>query len=274
MENQGKFWLALFKGDIPVLNLPTDYPRPRLKSSAGWITRSTMGPEKTRQLKELALTTDTTLYMVLFAIYNLLLHKLSGDEDIVVGTPLAGRRHADLLPIAGMFVNTLVLRNHVDQNKTFIQFLKDIKTKTLHAFENQEFSFENLVSQVVTRRDTSRHPLFDVFFALQNMEIPEIEIPGLKLKPYEENLKKVSRFDMSFILIEVENRLLILVEYCTALFKEETIKMFIKNFNQVISAVIENRDIQIKDITIDQGFLEVKGDMSGVEFGFEKMVNN
>ena len=149
-----------------------------------------------------------------------------------------------------------------------------MKTRTLKAFENQDYNFEQLVSQVVKQRDLGRNPLFDAFFTLQNMEIPEVEIPGLKLKPYEENLRKVSRFDISMFLTERENRLQVRVEYSTALFSEETIRMFIKNYNQVAAAVLENREIQLKDITIDQGFQEVKAESSEVEFGFENAIKD
>ncbi|WP_144028945.1 condensation domain-containing protein, partial [Paenibacillus tyrfis] len=135
-------------------------------------------------LRQLAAQTGSTLYMVLLAAYTALLHKYTGQEDVIVGTPIAGRPHADLESIIGMFVNTLALRHYPAGEKTFHDYVHEVKETSLKAFENQDYPFEALVDKLNLKRDMSRHPLFDTMFVLQNTEQGEEEIEGLQFKPY------------------------------------------------------------------------------------------
>ena len=214
MQEQEVYWLSEFEGEVPVLNLPGDYARPLVQEFEGAAIRFPIGNETTEKLKTLALEEGVTLYMLLLAVYNVLLAKISGQEDIVVGSPLAGRRRADLENVIGMFVNTLPIRNYPQGNITFKDFLKDLKTRTLNAFENQDYPFEELVQQAEVTRDVSRNPLFDVMFTFQNIEGLSEEIPGLqspegtlKLTPYEyEN--KIAKFDLILNAEESDNKIL------------------------------------------------------------------
>ncbi|MCP4153045.1 MAG: non-ribosomal peptide synthetase, partial [bacterium] len=135
-KQQEETWLNLFSGEIPVLNLPTDYPRPEIHSFEGHKISFVLSKEAILSLKETAKETNTTLYMVILSIFTILLSKLSAQEDIIVGTPVAGRRHADLENIIGMFVNTLPMRSYPNGNKTVEEYLKEVKENTLNAFEN------------------------------------------------------------------------------------------------------------------------------------------
>jgi amino acid adenylation domain-containing protein len=267
LKKQEEYWLEMFKGEIPLLNLPLDFPRPTIKSYEGTVMETAIDPKNTKKLKQLAQQEDVTLYMLVLAVYFMLLSKLSGREDIVVGTPSAGRNHADLEPVIGMFVNTIALRNTPAGNKTSRNFIKEVKTQTLRAFENQDYKFEKLVEKLAVKKDLGRSPLFDVFFAFQNMEIPEIQILGLKLKPVDFETR-VSRFDMGFHVFEETNRLEILVEYCTRLFKPGTINRFIKNFNEIIGHILENPDILIKDIKISHELTQVETIIPEMDLGF------
>ncbi|HLP58794.1 MAG TPA: condensation domain-containing protein, partial [Candidatus Deferrimicrobium sp.] len=174
---QGEFWEKEFEGEIPVLELPADYARPAVYSFEGNKINFEINKETAGALKTLALETGTTLYMLLLALYTIFLSKLSNREDIVVGTPVAGRRHDDLEKIIGMFVNTLATRNYPAGEKMFRDFLAEVKEKTLKAFENQEYPYEDLVEKVTAIRDVSRNPLFDTMFVLQNTGSQEIAIP-------------------------------------------------------------------------------------------------
>jgi amino acid adenylation domain-containing protein len=267
IKKQEKFWLDQFKGEIPVLNLPVDFPRPKVKSSEGAVKRSMIDSETLKRLKQLAVEEEISLYMVILAIYNILLSKLSGQEDIIVGTPNAGRGHPDLEPIIGMIVNTTTLRNYPSADKTVKAFLHEIKQNTLQAFENQDYKFEKLVEQVLVNKDLGRSPLFDVFFAFQNMEMPELQITGLKLKPYEYE-SHVSRFDMGFHVYEAGNRLVVLVEYCSRLLREETIDMFVENFKEITAAVLGDRNIQLADIEISGALEPVETAVPSMDLGF------
>ncbi|MBJ8191330.1 hypothetical protein JDS79_31575, partial [Bacillus cereus] len=154
--------------DIPLLNLPGDYPRPRQRSFAGGSLEFSLSSDCATSLRKLATESGATLFMVLLAAYNVFLSRYSGQEDIVVGTPVAGRSHVQLERMLGMFVNTLTLRNAPVQEKTFRQFLDEVKDNALNAFEHQDYPFDMLVNRLHLQRDLSRNPLFDTMFRLQN----------------------------------------------------------------------------------------------------------
>jgi hypothetical protein len=234
LKQQEAYWLEQFKGDIPALNLPTDYMRPALQSFAGRVSKFEMDREDTRLLKLLAHQEGTTLFIVLLSIYTIFLAKLGGQEDIVVGTPVAGRRHADLESVIGMFVNTLALRNFPLRTRTLNQFLKETKERAINAFENQDYPYENLVETVAVRRDTSRNPLFDTVFLLQNVDFPALEIPGMTLTPYDFETN-ISKFDLSLYGCESNETIIFSVEYCTKIFKQDTINRFITYFRTDVS---------------------------------------
>jgi tyrocidine synthetase-3 len=249
IKQQEVFWLQEFSGEIPVLNLPTDYIRPVVQSFEGAVSSFEIHQPVASALKSLANEKGATLYMTLLSLYLVFLTKISNQEDIVVGTPVVGRQHADLEGIIGMFVNTLALRNYPVSEKAFGDFLKEVKTRTLEAFQNQDYPFEDLVERVVANRDTSQNPVFDVMFVFQNMEMPGIDIPGLLLKPYEyEN--KTSKFDLNLGSMEKDNKLIFSLEYSTKLFKEEKVRKFVGYFKNIIKSIIENPGIRIADIEI------------------------
>jgi tyrocidine synthetase-3 len=252
IKEQEEFWQTNFDDEIPVLLLPCDYDRPVSQSFEGNSMVFAVTDEETAALRNLGQGEDATLFMVLLGLFNILLSKLSGQEDIVVGTPLAGRRHADLQSVVGMFVNTLALPNQPDGEKTFSVFLKEIKENTLKAFENQDYQFEDLVEHAGVNRDMGRNPLFDVMLSLQNLDIPKIEIPGLKLKPYG-NTSEISKFDLTLYAIEGPDSLAFRFEYCTKLFKESTIERFKNYFKKIITDVVEDRDRKLSDIEIITG---------------------
>ncbi|MCP5054060.1 MAG: hypothetical protein GY940_43225, partial [bacterium] len=202
-----------------------------------------LSADETGNLRNVAMETGSTLFMVLLSLTTILLSKLSGQEDIVIGTPIAGRRHADLEKIIGMFVNTLAMRNYPGGGKTVKLFLQEVKERTLNTFENQEYQFEDLVERAAVRRDTGRNPLFDVMFSMQNMEpVPgqtgdsqtsSGEITSPEPGPHGfENI--ISKFDMTLTALE-GTELSIQFTYNTALFKRESIQRFTGYFKNIIS---------------------------------------
>ncbi|HLP62188.1 MAG TPA: amino acid adenylation domain-containing protein, partial [Candidatus Deferrimicrobium sp.] len=190
-----------------------------------------------------------TLYMVLLATYTLFLAKVTNQEDMIVGSPVAGRRHADLEKIIGMFVNTLAMRNFLPGEKSFSDYLVEVKENTLKAFENQDYPYEDLVERLVTGRDTSRNPLFDTMFVLQNAHIQALEIPGLHLTPHEYG-HKTAKFDLTLSAVEEEGRLLLTFEYCTQLFKAETIDRFITYFKNIVDQVSADKYRKLSNFEI------------------------
>ena len=246
---QGEFWRGLFAEEIPVLALPIDNARPVVQSFAGNRIKFALSNDISAALNTMALKTETTLYMVLLSLYNIFLAKLSGQEDIVIGTPIAGRRHADLEKIIGMFVNTLALRNYPVAGKTWFDFLYEVKESTLKAFDNQEYQYEDIVDEVVVTRDISRNPLFDTLFTLQNEATQAMAIPGLTFSTYQQE-RKTAKFDLSLTVLEVDKKLELTFEYSTHLFNENTIERFITYFNNTVSAVLNNTDTTISAIQI------------------------
>ncbi|KAF6614167.1 AMP-binding protein, partial [Paenibacillus sp. EKM102P] len=164
MQRQEAYWLDTFQGELPVLDLSTDFARPAVQSTAGDTIEFVLEREVSERLKELAAHTGATLYMVLLAAYTTLLHKYTGQEDIVVGTPIAGRPHAELESLVGVFINTLAMRNYPSSDKSFLDYLQEVKEHALRAYEHQDYPFEELVEKLNVTRDTSRNALFDTMF--------------------------------------------------------------------------------------------------------------
>ncbi|MGE5342598.1 MAG: amino acid adenylation domain-containing protein [Candidatus Omnitrophota bacterium] len=253
LKEQESFWLKEFAGEIPLINLPTDYPRPAKLTFDGDVFHFEIDESLTDQLKSIAKSYGETLYMLLFAIYNVLLAKLTNQEDIVVGTVTAGRSHPDLERIIGMFLNTLALRNYPSSNKTFEDFLTEVKILTFTAFDNQDYPYEELVSKVASRVDAGRNPLFDVVFGLENEAdstgyLSEVAIPD-KSKPYDFGTRN-SKFDVTLACFEVEGGMECTFEYKTKLFKPETIQRFASYFKRIIKAICESPGQKISHIPI------------------------
>ncbi|MCP4154507.1 MAG: AMP-binding protein, partial [bacterium] len=263
---QEAYWLETAAGEIPVLELPVDYRRPEIQRFEGDDVAIEIATPQTGKLKQIALESGSTLYMVILAIFNILLSRLAGQEDIIVGTPVAGRRHADLFKIIGMFVNTLPLRNYPASSKTFGEFLDELKGTTSLAFENQEYPFEELVEKVSVNRDASRNPLFDVMFNHNNIdEDTEGEKsgerkpgspPGEKQKQGKtpgketEYIRQVAKFDITLNSLQKTGNLFLAFQYSTSLFKAKTIARFVSYFEKILSSVIQNPNVKLANIRI------------------------
>ncbi|MBO3797205.1 condensation domain-containing protein, partial [Bacillus subtilis] len=249
LKKQEEYWLNKFAGEIPVLNIPTDFSRPPSQSFEGDSLSFSIDKEQADRLKKLATDKGTTMYMVLLSAYNILLSKYTGQEDIIVGSPIAGRQHEDLKRMMGMFVNTLAMRNYPEGHKTYERFLEEVKDNALSAYENQDYPFEELVEQLKITRDLSRNPLFDTMFVLQNMDMKQMELNGLKILPYQlEN--KTAKFDITFNVAETKGRIDCVLEYCTKLFEKGTIERFFKHYQSILKIIVDQPSIQLSDIEI------------------------
>ncbi|MCP4146715.1 MAG: AMP-binding protein, partial [bacterium] len=249
LKKQGDYWKTQFAETPPILDLPLDHPRPLVRSFAGNVVQMDIGEEETRRLKRAASEEDATLFMALCAVYTVFLAKMTNQEDIVVGSPLANRSHADLEPLIGMFVNTLPLRNFPTPGMSFTQFLNRVKERTLEAFEHQDYPFAHLVEAVVQDRAPDRNPLFDTMFVLQNLENAAVRIPGLKLTPIEQT-KNVSKFDLTLEVEELDGGLRFHFEYCTALFKHDTALRFAGYLKNLLCLVLEEPGQPIAQLNI------------------------
>ncbi len=244
-QKQEAYWLEQFAGELPVLNLPTDFTRPAVQTFAGDRVAFVLDSALSRALNKLANETGTTLYMVLLASYGILLAKLTGQDDVIVGSPIAGRPHAEVANTVGMFVNTLAMRTYPHEKKTFAAYLQEVKQTALGAYESQDYPFEELVGKVQVQRDMSRNPLFDTMFVLQNMDMQELKMEGAHLEPYAFEYK-IAKFDMSLFMTEQNDAIACSMEYNTALFKRETIERWIGHFTELLRHITAEPDVKLE----------------------------
>ncbi|MDD4111511.1 MAG: amino acid adenylation domain-containing protein [Herbinix sp.] len=249
MKEQERYWLSILSDELPILNLPLDYQRPKTQSLVGETIRLTLNRDITDSLKQLANKTETTLYMVFLALYNILLMKYTSQEDIIIGSPISGRRYADLENMLGMYVNTLVMRNYPKNEYTFLQFLNHVKENSLNAFKNQDYQFSKLVEKLGVKRDLSRNPIFDTMFVFQNMGLSDMSIDGLNFK-FEDYETGISKLDLTLEVIEENDLLYVNFEYCTKLFMRETIECMADYFINIIKTVIQNPQISLQKIEL------------------------
>ncbi|WP_434284402.1 amino acid adenylation domain-containing protein, partial [Clostridium botulinum] len=250
MKKQEEYWINRFSDEIPVLNMPTDYERPAMQSFEGDSVSFELSEDTTLKLRKLTRETGTTMHMVLLSAFNILLSKYSGQEDIVIGTPIAGRPHGDLQNIMGIFVNTLALRNKPEANKKYIDFLKEVKENSLEAYENQSYQLEALVEKLDIRRDTSRNPLFDVMFnMIDTVTGRDIKLEDIILKVYN-NGSKISKFDLTLNALESNKKLNFTIEYCSKLFKKETIESLSSHYVRILDSIVSNKEIKLCKIDL------------------------
>ncbi|MDQ1351780.1 MAG: hypothetical protein QG657_2085, partial [Acidobacteriota bacterium] len=253
LKKQEEYWLGQFREEVTQLNLPLDFPRPVVQEFTGEAIDFKLDPGLVNRLRTLAAKEGGTLFMALLSLYSILLSVLCGQEEIIVGTPVAGRRHADLETMVGVFINTLALRNFCFAEMSFTVFLGEVKQRAMEAFENQEYPFEELIDQLslsgVIKRDTARPPLCETMLALQNVAIPAADLPGLKVSPFRFE-GGVSRFDIGLAVTEVDDELYFYIEYSTHLLKRETVERFIACFRRVITSVLDNPGGKLKEIDI------------------------
>jgi acyl carrier protein len=283
IKKQEVYWLNRFKGDLPVLNIPRDFPRPEIKGNKGAYCRFELANQTSEKLRMLAVREDATMFMVALTFFKILLFKLSGQEDIIVGTVTAGRRLRDLENIVGMFINTLALRNYPRAGMSFIEFLKEVRETTLEAFDNEDYQFEDLVDKLVKKRDAARNPLFDVLFAFGQVDMVDIErsvsayeappdtgstgeaatsqVKGLQVKPFASEVEGAAKFDMIFSGGDRGEKLVFSINYCTELFKEDTISKFSNYFKEVVQAVLKDETILLKDISISHNLETAESDI-------------
>jgi amino acid adenylation domain-containing protein len=249
LQEQKTFWLNRFTdaGELPVLEMPYDFPRPPVQTFDGASIELKLQLKFRDRLLELARNHKTTLFVMLFTAYNFLLHSYSGQEDIIVGTPITGRSHRDVQQVTGMFVNTLAMRTHPHVDKTFAEFLGEVKEETLAAFAHQLYPFEDLVEQLNIPRDISRNPLFDTMFVLHTVDLEMVTIPGVKLSPYVFD-RRVSKFDITLNAAETKSSLNLELEYNTSLFKPGTMQHFLDDYVFILESVSANPGLKPGEI--------------------------
>ncbi|PSF37371.1 non-ribosomal peptide synthetase [Aphanothece hegewaldii CCALA 016] len=242
--------------DLPVLNIPTDLPRPPVQTFRGSTQSFTLSKDLTDSLKQLSRQQGVTLFMTLLTAFNILLHRYSGQDDVVIGSPIANRNWTETEGLIGFFVNTLILRNNLSGNPTFLELLKQVKEVTSGAYKHQDLPFAFLVEELQPERNLSHNPLFGVMFQfqneayqLQNSNTPELAIPNLQLEQYWIE-PEFTKFDLTWHLIERETGFLGVIEYSTDLFKTETITRMFQHFQQLLLEIIINPQKRLSELSL------------------------
>ncbi|MCP4176478.1 MAG: non-ribosomal peptide synthetase, partial [bacterium] len=239
MENQREYWLGKLSGELPFLDLPTDNVRPDTQTFNGKSFGFFLTEEKNSRLNDLCLENKASLFMMLQALVKVLFYRYTGQTDIILGSPVAGRVHGELENQIGFYVNTLILRDTIENHLTFNKFLKSVKKTCTDAYDNQDYPFDKLVDELDIKRDMSHSPLFDIMVVLQNNDEVFDELDGLILSPYSiENT--ISKFDMTFNFSERGEGLFCSIEYNTDIYSVDRIKRMAKHLEILISSVIEN----------------------------------
>lgn len=244
------FWLKEFGGTIPMLEIPTDFKRPAYKNYQGKIAYGNIKVDAQKQIQALAREQNASMFMVMTAIVKVLLYRYSGQTDLVIGTPTAGRNHADLENQIGVFINVLALRNQINPTDNFNTFLQKFKEKILQAYQYQEYPTDQLINDLALGRDTSRSPLFDVMVSVQAaFSNDQLSMDGLVLEGMGvENLS--SKFDLDFTFQEGPENLGIQLKYSTDLFTEQYALRMIEHLIALVNDIFSHPELPIDQLNI------------------------
>ncbi len=246
LREHAGYWQQQLQGDLPVLSLPADFQRPPVLSTEGGKIAFEAGKELTEQLRALARRMDCSLHVLLFSVYTVFLSKITGQDELVIGIPVSGRRHPDLLEIQGMFVNNLAVRCHVSGEDTFVRFLEKQQQHVAEALHHQDYPFDDLVRQIAPDPDSSRNPVFDTMFLYQNMELPVFSNNDFTLTPWFFD-NGTSKYDISMEVFEDGPALRCFIEYSAKLFRKETMAAFADGFLQLARRAVSNGTDSIAD---------------------------
>jgi hypothetical protein len=233
LETQLSYWEKKLAGSPPTLNLPTDRPRPTIQTFCGSQQSLIVSSYLYKSLKTLSRQKDATLFMTLFAAFLVLLHRYTGQDDIIVGTPIGGRSRIETEGLIGFFVNTLALRTDLSGNLTFQELLASVREIALEAYEHQDIPFEKLVEELQPERDMSRTPLFQVMFNFENIPRLTQQIQGLRIHEME-LVSRVAPFDLTLEIIKKEEGLSCVFNYNTDLFDSSTIERMAGHFQTLL----------------------------------------
>jgi acyl carrier protein len=248
LERLLRYWVDRLR-DAPRLRLPTDRPRPRIERFLGAQYTFEYPLDLLQALRQLSRGEGVTLFMTLLAGFQVLLSRLTGQKDIVVGSPIANRTRAELEGLIGFFVNTLVLRTNLGGDPSLRELLRRVQKVCLDAYMHQDLPFERLVQEVEPERDLGREPLFQVMFALQNTPLPEITLPGgLTLAPMSLD-NRTAKFDLTWFFWETERGLFGMLEYNTDLFDRETIAWMASEYRALLERIAAGSAQRVSDLS-------------------------
>ncbi|MDF5725916.1 MAG: amino acid adenylation domain-containing protein, partial [Rhizonema sp. PD37] len=261
-ERLWQYWQQQLAGELPVLNLPTDRPRPSVQTYNGASYPLYLSETLTQQLKELAQSESTTLYTILLAAFNVLLHRYTNQDDILVGSPTASRHRPEFTQIVGYLVNPVVIRTNLSANLTFREFLTQVRNTVIAAIAHQDYPFPLIAKRLQPCRDSSRSIIFQASFVLQKLQQTSdvlklystqvgttIQWGGLVLEPYEIPQQE-GQFDLNLEIVEGSSSVFGTFKYNTDLFDRSTIERMASHFENLLSAIVDNPQQVVSEIPL------------------------
>lgn len=248
-SEQLEYWKKELAGDIPVLELYTDYDRLEIMNYAGGRVHFSFEEELCKQIRAFTKENNITPYMFIMAAISILLWRYTNQNECIIGTPVAGRKHEKLKSIIGMFVNTLAIKSNIDENISVREYLQYMKQKLIKAYDYQDCQFDVLVEALNIPKNNSRNPLFDVLFNYINIETDNLEIEGLDMMPYDDGILDV-KFDLTFTMEEKAGKFELDIDYMKSLFKSETINLMGERLLHIILEMVEGGEQLLKEIHI------------------------
>jgi amino acid adenylation domain-containing protein/non-ribosomal peptide synthase protein (TIGR01720 family) len=250
LQYQAEYWKATLAGAPELLELPTDHPRPDQQSLAGAIASLKLDQQLTQDLKTFSSNHGITLFMTLLGAWSILLARLSGQQDLVIGVPVANRTRSEIEPLIGFFVNTLALRLDLSGSPTVGELLKQVREQSIAAQQHQDLPFEQIVDLAHPVRSLAYTPLFQVMFSWENVSTQEQRFAGLEMEPLGFSSCETSKFDLSFSLQETAGSIVGQLEYATALFERTTIDRYLEYFRNVLQGMVTDDTINVDRVSM------------------------
>jgi amino acid adenylation domain-containing protein len=249
LQTQIAYWKQQLAGAPAVIDLPTDHPRPAVQTFRGAHQSLVLPRHLQEGVKALSRHDGATEFMTLLAVFNILLYRYTGQDDLIVGTPIANRNRLEIEGLIGCFVNALVLRTDLSGNPGFRELLRRVQKVCLEAYSHQDLPFDRLVEELQAKRDLNRNPLFQVMFVLQNASLRTVEQSGLTLTPLEAD-SETAHFDLTLQIADTDQGLTAALVYNTDLFEAATIARMLENFQTLLEAVVADPEQRVADLPL------------------------
>lgn len=249
LQETEAYWLQQLSGELPQLDLPTDFVRPAIQSTAAGVVRGELDLKLAERVQQLVNRYDTTPFIVLLTSFSTLMHRLSGQHDLIIGTPEAGRNRLEVEPMVGCFLNMLPLRIQFGESPTFLDMLQQVHQTSVDAFSNNEYPFDQLVQRVQPVRDLSRAPIFSVLFQVMQAEYSaSLQVGDLVMQPVTHEYN-TTKFDILLnVTVQQDGRIEYVFEYCSDLFERSTIERWIKHWEVLLEGIVEQPEQRIASL--------------------------
>ncbi len=244
------YWIRQFEGEIPLLNLPLDFPRSLNQATEAGVFTLCLDEKLTAEVKKLSAGQGISTFMILLGVYNIILHKYSGQEDIIIGVSSMGRDNEALSGLIGMFINNLPVRSFPHADSSISTFLQEVKEHAIMASANQDYPFDELIEDLKINRDLNRTPLFDVVFSYMNFALSEMQNGDLKVSDFKAETVVSSEYDLMLYGLEAEDKIYITIKYKKSLFKKESIERFAGHFSKTVEIVTSHSELKLSDINM------------------------